>query len=165
MKRDAQSIRIANSLPQSPAATAPSSEGAKGWDRVFCPASSEQANGGFRGAFRPWCSGPPAAFLSTFRRWKVDERPTAQARRGPRFIKPPRSPLTAAPCGMTPALAGEARFAGRQRKRGGGPGPMRPQARPRERKRAPALTARTWPPGAPPNNPGCASGWCCRPPE
>ena len=31
--------------------------------------------------------------------------------------------------------------------------------------KAPALTARTWPPGAPPNNPGCASGWCCRPPE
>ncbi len=31
--------------------------------------------------------------------------------------------------------------------------------------RPPALTARTWPPGAPPNNPGCASGWCCRPPE
>ena len=44
----------------------------------------------------------------------------------------------------------------------------RPQARPRESQggmRPPALTARTWPPGAPPNNPGCASGWCCRPPE
>ena len=25
-----------------------------------------------RGAFRPWYKGPPAAFLSTFRRWKVD---------------------------------------------------------------------------------------------
>ena len=47
----------------------------------------------------------------------------------------------------------------------GAKGPMRPQARPRESKRPPALTARTWPPGAPPNNPGCASGWCCRPPE
>ena len=44
----------------------------------------------------------------------------------------------------------------------------RPQARPRERQagmRPPAFTARTWPPGAPPNIPGCASGWCCRPPE
>ena len=30
-ERDAQSGRVANSLPQSPAATAPSSEGAKGW--------------------------------------------------------------------------------------------------------------------------------------
>ena len=30
--------------------------------------------------------------------------------------------------------------------------------------RPPAFTARTWPPGAPPNSPGCASGWCCRPP-
>ena len=38
-------------------------------------------------------------------------------------------------------------------------GPERASARP------PALTARTWPPGAPPNNPGCASGWCCHPPE
>ena len=27
---------------------------------------------GVRGAFRPWYKGPPAAFLSTFRRWKVD---------------------------------------------------------------------------------------------
>ena len=41
---------------------------------------------GFRGAFRLWYKGPPAAFVSTFRRWKVDERPTAQARRGPRSI-------------------------------------------------------------------------------
>ncbi len=44
----------------------------------------------------------------------------------------------------------------------------RPQARPRESQggmRPPAFTARTWPPGAPPNSPGCASGWCCRPPE
>ena len=50
----------------------------------------------------------------------------------------------------------------------GAKGPPRPQARPRESQggmRPPALTARTWPPGAPPNNPGCASGWCCRPPE
>ncbi len=38
-------------------------------------------------------------------------------------------------------------------------GPERASGRP------PAFTARTWPPGAPPNNPGCASGWCCRPPE
>ena len=35
-------------------------------------ASSERANGGLRGAFRLWYKGPPAAFLSTFRRWKVD---------------------------------------------------------------------------------------------
>ena len=34
--------------------------------------SYESANGGFRGAFRLWYKGPPAAFLSTFRRWKVD---------------------------------------------------------------------------------------------
>ena len=38
-------------------------------------------------------------------------------------------------------------------------GPERASGRP------PAFTARTWPPGAPPNSPGCASGWCCRPPE
>ena len=42
-------------------------------------ASSEGANGGFRGAFRPWYRGPPAAFLSTFRRWKVDACPAAKA--------------------------------------------------------------------------------------
>ena len=46
--------------------------------------SSKWANGGFRGAFRPWYKGPPAAFLSTFRRWKVDERPAKQVLRGPR---------------------------------------------------------------------------------
>ena len=41
---------------------------------------------GFRGAFRPWYKGPPAAFLSTFRRWKVDDFPAKQVLRGPRFI-------------------------------------------------------------------------------
>ena len=48
--------------------------------------SSKRANGGFRGAFRPWYKGPPAAFLSTFRRWKVDDFPAKQVLRGPRFI-------------------------------------------------------------------------------
>ena len=38
------------------------------------------------GTRRRGYKGPPAAFLSTFRRWKVDECPTAQARRGPRSI-------------------------------------------------------------------------------
>ena len=41
-------------------------------------ASYKRANGGFRGAFRLWYKGPPAAFLSTFRRWKVDECPAAK---------------------------------------------------------------------------------------
>ena len=39
------------------------------------------------------------------------------------MIKPPRSPQKATPCGMTAALAAEARFAGRQRRRGGVPAP------------------------------------------
>ena len=71
------------------------------------------------GAFRLWYKGPPAAFLSTFRRWKVDDFPAKQVLRGPRLIKPPRSPEKPAPCGMTAALAAEARFAGRQRRRCG----------------------------------------------
>ena len=71
------------------------------------------------GAFRLWYQGPPAAFLSTFRRWKVDDFPAKQVLRGPRLIKPPRSPEKPAPCGMTAALAAEARFAGRQRRRCG----------------------------------------------
>ena len=50
-------------------------------------AASESANGGFRGAFRLWCNGPPAAFLSTFRRWKVDIFPAKPVLRGPRFIE------------------------------------------------------------------------------
>ena len=42
---DAQSIRIANSLPQSPAATAPSSEGAKGAGMCLRADPSEGAKG------------------------------------------------------------------------------------------------------------------------
>ena len=45
--------------------------------------------------------------------------PAKQVLRGPRLIKPPRSPEKPAPCGMTAALAAEARFAGRQRRRCG----------------------------------------------
>ena len=45
--------------------------------------------------------------------------PAKQVLRGLRLIKPPRSPEKPAPCGMTAALAAEARFAGRQRRRCG----------------------------------------------
>jgi len=56
--------------------------------------SSKRANGGFRGAFRLWYKGPPAAFLSTFRRWKVDECPAAKRCRGPgHWIGSGRPPL------------------------------------------------------------------------
>ena len=48
VKRDAQSIRIANSLPQSPAATAPSSEGAKGLGCACGQARQREPRGGRR---------------------------------------------------------------------------------------------------------------------
>ena len=48
MKRDAQSIRISNSLPQSPAATAPSSEGAKGLGCACGQARQREPRGGRR---------------------------------------------------------------------------------------------------------------------
>ena len=78
-KGDAQSKLVANSLPQSPAATAPSSEGAKGavcrrgsaqreprgWNKVFCSASSESANGG-PGGISPLVSRPPGGLSVHF---------------------------------------------------------------------------------------------------
>ena len=57
-------------------------------------ASYKQANGGLRGAFRPWYKGPPAAFLSTFRRWKVDA--VLRARRRGSF-RASRSIITGSP--------------------------------------------------------------------
>ena len=57
-------------------------------------AASESANGGLRGAFRPWYKGPPAAFLSTFRRWKVDA--VLRARRRGSF-RSSRSIITGSP--------------------------------------------------------------------
>ena len=140
-KGDAQSKLVANSLPQSPAATAPSSEGAKGagcslrdnllrGSQALRGTKAEESEAprqtrgwgagegfrktserGVRGAFRLWYKGPPAAFLSTFRRWKVDDFPAKQVLRGPRLIKPPRSPEKPAPCGRTAALAAGAFWA------------------------------------------------------
>ena len=173
MKRDAQSIRISNSLPQSPAATAPSSEGAKGLGCACGQARQREPRGGRRSLV------PPSPVLRPKRRgftggtWFLpsDRARPPPASAGVRFSAIHLPEIYEIPGGprksgafvgaVPPGVSAETPAIKR-----GVPGGI--SISPQNRfcgAYAPAFTARTWPPGAPPNNPGCASGWCCRPPE
>ena len=71
------------------------------------------------GGISPLVSRPPGGLSVHFPPVESGRTPHSVSLRGPRLIKPPRSPEKPAPCGMTAALAAEARFAGRQRRRCG----------------------------------------------
>ena len=74
---------------------------------------------GDRGGISPLVSRPPGGLSVHFPPVESGRFPRKTSFAGPRLIKPPRSPEKPAPCGMTAALAAEARFAGRQRRRCG----------------------------------------------
>ena len=69
------------------------SEEAKGWDRVFCPASSEQANGG-SGGISPLVQGPPGGLSVHF--------PPVESGRFPR-----KTGFAGAPLDQTASVAGK----------------------------------------------------------
>ena len=83
-KNPSKSINFSKKPPQINPAGHPSSPAGKSeaprQTRGCCSDESRlrASERGGRGAFRLWYKGPPAAFLSTFRRWKVDERPAAK---------------------------------------------------------------------------------------
>mgnify|MGYP007046407881 CR=1 FL=1 len=124
-KNPSKSINFSKKPPQINPAGHPSSPAGKSkaprQTRGCCSDESRlrASERGVRGGISPLVQRPPGGLSVHFPPVESGRTPHSVSLRGPRLIKPPRSPEKPAPCGMTAALAAEARFAGRQRRRCG----------------------------------------------